>query len=62
MHLVFIVCVMCCGTGVVFGGVSAGCHLCGGGGGKDQDVRAGRILRSVELRRLQVERGAAAEH
>lgn len=42
--------------------VGAGSQLRGGRGGKDEDVSAGRILRRVQLRRLQVQSGAAAKH
>ena len=47
---------------VVDVGVVGAGHLHRGGGGKDQDVRAGRVLWRAELGRLDVERGAAAEH
>lgn len=39
-----------------------GVDLHHGRGGEHQDVRARRVLRRTQLRRLHVERGAAAEH
>lgn len=41
---------------------SVGVDLHHGRGGEHQDVRAGRVLRGAQLRRLHVERRAAAEH
>lgn len=45
----------------VLGGVVGG-SLHKGGGGEDQDVRAGRVLGRAQLRRLHVQSGAAAKH
>lgn len=41
---------------------SVGVDLHHGRGGEHQDVCAGRVLRGAQLRRLHVERRAAAEH
>lgn len=49
-------------TVIVLGGVGARRQLGGGGCREDEDVCARGVLRRVQLRRLQVQGGAAAEH